>query len=200
MSLLLEGIAVGFSIAAPVGVIGFLCIQKTLYGGMLVGLATGLGAATADTVYGIIVALGLTATQKILLHVKAPLVIAGGLFLCYLGIKKFFSEPPHHINKSVNTNLLRAYIVTFFLTFTNPATILDFAALFTGLNIDTSGLQNSLSFIGGVFLGSAMWWLILCVSVGLLRHRISHTVLRYINYAAGAVIFGFGMYCLIKTL
>lgn len=199
MSLLLEGIAVGFSIAAPVGAIGFLCIQQTLYGGMLVGLATGLGAATADTAYGIIVALGLTATQKILLHIKTPLAIVGGLFLCYLGIKKFLSVPPHHLNKSVNTSLLRAYTITFFLTLTNPATILDFAALFTGLNIDTSGLHNSLSFIGGVFLGSAAWWLILCVSVGLLRHRISNTVLRFINYAAGAVIFGFGVYCLSKA-
>lgn len=200
MSLLLEGLAVGFSIAAPVGVIGFLCIQQTLHGGMFVGLATGLGAATADTMYGIIVALGLTATQTILLHVKTPLAVVGGLFLCYLGIKKFLSEPPHHNNKSVNHSLLRAYIVTFFLTLTNPATILDFAALFTGLSIDTSGLYNSLTFVSGVFLGSALWWLLLCATVGLFRHKISHNVLRYVNYIAGAVIFGFGIYCLVKIL
>lgn len=200
MSLLLEGLAVGFSIAAPVGVIGFLCIQQTLHGGMFVGLATGLGAATADTVYGIIVALGLTATQTILLHVKTPLALVGGLFLCYLGIKKFLSEPPQHNTNSVNHSLWRAYIVTFFLTLTNPATILDFAALFTGLSIDTAGLYNSLTFVSGVFLGSALWWFILCLSVGLLRHKISHTALRYINYVAGAVIFGFGIYCLVKIL
>jgi arginine exporter protein ArgO len=89
-------------------------------------------------------------------------------------------------------------VVTFFLTLTNPATILDFTALFTGLNIDTSGYINPLSFVGGVFIGSALWWFILCFSVGLFRHKISHTMLRYINYIAGIVIFSFGVYCLLK--
>jgi threonine/homoserine/homoserine lactone efflux protein len=199
MSLLLEGMAVGFSIAAPVGAIGFLCIQQTLHGGIWMGIASGLGAATADTVYGIIVALGMTFTQTFLLQYKLPLTIIGGLFLCYLGIKKFFSAPPSAINGAVNASLLSAYIVTFFLTFTNPATILDFAALFTGLSIDTSGYVNGLTFIAGVFIGSALWWFILCFSVGLLRHKISGQVLRYINYAAGIVIFGFGLYCLTKV-
>ncbi len=199
MALLLEGIAVGFSIAAPVGAIGFLCIQQTLHGGFLLGIASGLGAATADTMYGIIVALGLTLTQTVLLRVKTPLSIIGGLFLCYLGIKKFLSKPPSHNSKVLNHSLLRAYIVTFFLTVTNPATILDFAALFTGLNIDTSGYINSLSFVSGVFVGSALWWLMLCFTVGLLRHRISSAILQYINYAAGMAIFGFGVYCLYKV-
>ncbi len=200
MSLLLEGIAVGFSIAAPVGAIGFLCIQQTLHGGIWLGVASGLGAATADTVYGIIVALGMSFTQTLLLAYKIPLTIIGGFFLCYLGIKKFFSQPPLRNNVSLNASLLNAYIVTFFLTLTNPATILDFAALFTGLSIDTSGYINGLTFVAGVFLGSALWWLLLCFAVGLFRHKISHQMLIYINYLAGAVIFGFGVYCLAKTI
>lgn len=200
MSLLLEGLAVGFSIAAPVGAIGFLCIQQTLHGGIWMGVASGLGAATADTVYGIIVALGMTFTQTFFLQYKLQLTIIGGLFLCYLGIKKFFSSPPSRTNGAVNASLLSAYVVTFFLTLTNPATILDFAALFTGLSIDTSGYVNGLTFVAGVFLGSALWWHILCFTVGLLRHKISAQMLRYINYLAGAVIFGFGIYCLIKII
>ena len=200
MSLIVEGIAVGFSIAAPVGAIGFLCIQQTLHGGFLLGIASGLGAATADTMYGVIVALGLTVTQVFLLQYKTLLAIIGGLFLCYLGIKKFLQAPPSSNNKAVNHNLLRAYIVTFFLTLTNPATILDFAALFTGLNIDTSGYVNALTFVGGVFIGSALWWLMLCFVVGLFRHKISNQLLRYINYLAGTVIFGFGIYCLYKVM
>jgi threonine/homoserine/homoserine lactone efflux protein len=93
MYFLLKGIAVGFSIAAPVGAIGFLCIQQTLKGGVRLGLVSGLGAATADTVYGVLVALGLKVTQDFLLSFKSPLTLLGGLFLCYLGIKKFFSQP-----------------------------------------------------------------------------------------------------------
>jgi len=198
MCFILKGIAVGFSIAAPVGAIGFLCIQQTLRGGIPLGLASGLGAATADMMYGILVAFGLTASQFILLSYKTPLTIIGGLFLCYLGIKKFFAAPAIDNSKSLNDGLLRAYVITFFLTLTNPGTILDFMALFTGLNISVSGYAESLSFIGGVFVGSALWWFILCFSVGLFRKKVSLKMLKFINYLAGAAIFSFGIYALSK--
>lgn len=198
MFLLLKGLAVGFSIAAPVGAIGFLCIQQTLKGGIRLGLASGLGAATADMMYGILVALGLKATQAILLSYKTPLTLFGGLFLCYLGLRKFFSQPTLTNSKSVSDSLTGAYITTFFLTLTNPATILDFTALFTGLNIDVTGYIESLSFVGGVFIGSAIWWFVLCFSVGLFRKKVSTEMLRYINYIAGIAIFSFGVYALSK--
>lgn len=202
MYLIIKGIAVGFSIAAPVGAIGFLCIQQTLKGGIRLGIVSGLGAATADMMYGILVALGLKASQTVLLSYKVPLTIIGGLFLCYLGIKKFFSTPSapseHTPQSTMNKGLLTAYVVTFFLTLTNPATILDFAALFTGLHIDVSGYVESLSFVGGVFMGSAAWWFFLCFAVGLFRKKISSQMLRYINYIAGIAIFSFGLYALSK--
>lgn len=200
MNLWLEGMIVGFSIAAPVGAIGFLCIQQTLQGGIALGIATGLGAAAADTVYGIIVALGFGIMQAILLAYRVPLSIIGGLFLCYLGIKKFFSAPPKEKRIVASADLLKAFVSTFFLTLTNPATILDFMALFTGLTIDTAGPVDSMKFVAGVFLGSAAWWLFLSTSVGIFRHKISHQLLRFINYVAGAVIFGFGMWCLYKVI
>ena len=129
-----------------------------------------------------------------------PLTIIGGLFLCYLGIKKFLSIPSIHSSQSINGGLLKAYVVTFFLTLTNPATILDFTALFTGLNINVSGYIESLCFVGGVFLGSAAWWFLLCFAVGLFRKKVSTRVLRYINYAAGIAIFSFGIYALSKVI
>ncbi len=199
MYMILKGLGVGFSIAAPVGAIGFLCIQQTLSGGIRLGVVSGLGAATADMMYGILVALGFKASQTFLLAFKIPLTIIGGLFLCYLGIKKFFSMPAViDQSKPLNAGLLKAYVITFFLTLTNPATILDFMALFTGLNIDVSGYVESLSFVAGVFLGSALWWFILCFSVGLFRKKISVEILRYINRIAGIAIFAFGIYALNK--
>ena len=47
---LLRGLVIGFSIAAPVGPIGVLCIRRTLAEGRASGLVSGLGAATADAV------------------------------------------------------------------------------------------------------------------------------------------------------
>jgi len=201
MSIILKGLGVGFSIAAPVGAIGFLCIQQTLRGGISLGFASGLGAATADMMYGILVACGLKATQGILLSIQTPLSVCGGLFLCYLGIKKFFSNVALHNPQTTTYNgLLKAYVLTFFLTLTNPATILDFMALFTGLSINVADYSEGLTFVAGVFLGSAAWWLLLCLTVGVFRKKISATMLQYINYIAGAVIFSFGIYALSKVM
>jgi len=200
MYVLLKGIGVGFSIAAPVGAIGFLCIQSTLRGGIELGIASGLGAATADVLYGILVALGLRATQVLALTYRTPLTIVGGLFLCVLGIRKFFSVTSLEKNSQpTKHSLLGAYGMTFLLTLTNPATILDFTALLLGLNIDISGYKESLIFVGGVFLGSALWWCALCFAVSLFRKRVSAQVLRFINYCAGIAIFSFGLYALSKV-
>jgi len=194
---LLQGLGVGFSIAAPVGAIGFLCIQQTLTGGITLGVVSGLGAATADMIYGILVALGMTASQALILTYKTPLSIIGGLFLCYLGLKKFWATPTNvHTTQTTHSSLMHAYGMTFLLTLTNPATIFDFAALFAGLNVNVTGYSESLSFVGGVFVGSACWWLLLCFTVGIFRKRISQNMLRYINYIAGVVILLFGIYAL----
>jgi len=197
---LLQGVIVGFSIAAPVGAIGLLCIQNTLTGGIRLGLATGLGAATADTMYGLLVALGMRTLSTLLLAYKTILTVSGSLFLCYLGIQKFFAKPALQAATITKSNVLKTYIVTFFLTLTNPATILDFMALFTGLSIDVSGYSQALHFIAGVFLGSACWWLLLCFSVSLFRKKLSTHVLQWINYIAGTAILGFGLWMLVKAM
>lgn len=199
-SLLLQGIAVGFSIAAPVGAIGLLCIQNTLSGGIRLGLASGLGAATADMMYGILVALGMRTVSTFLLAYRPILTLLGGLFLCYLGIKKFFAKPALQAANISKGSILKTYIVTFFLTLTNPATILDFMALFTGLSIDVSGYSQALHFVAGVFLGSAFWWLLLCFCVNLFRKKVSTHILQWINYFAGAAILAFGIWALTKLI
>lgn len=194
MNLWLEGIFVGFSIAVPVSEIGFLCIQETLQGGIRLGVAAGLGAALADMMFGIIVALELGAAQAWLLLYRTPLSIVGGLFLCYLGIKKFFSPPPKEIHHPAHSDLLKVFVSTFFITLTDPETILDFMALFAGLMIDTSSNVDSTKFVAGVFIGSAAWWVFLSTSMGFFRPKVSHQLLHIINYVAGAVIFGFGLW------
>ena len=199
-SLLIRGFAVGFSIAAPVGAIGLLCIQNTLSGGVGLGLASGLGAATADMMYGLLVVFGMRTLATFLLAYRAILTLFGGLFLCYLGIKKFFAKPALHAAHISKGTIARTYGVTFLLTLTNPATIIDFIALFTGLSIDFFGYSQALYFIAGVFLGSAAWWLLLCFSVSLFRKKVSLHVLQWINYCAGIMIFSFGVWALTKLV
>ncbi|MBP9765128.1 LysE family transporter [Candidatus Babeliales bacterium] len=198
LAFLVQGILVGFSIAAPVGAIGLLCIQNTLQSGIALGLASGFGAATADMMYGILVAVGMRTLSSVLLAYRSVLTLLGGLFLCYLGIKKFFAKPTLCAAQISAKTVFKTYIVTFFLTLTNPATILDFMALFTGLRIDVSNYTQGLMFVAGVFVGSALWWLILCFSVNLFRKHVSQTILQWINWVAGVIIVAFGVWSLLR--
>lgn len=203
---LFKGLILGLSIAAPVGPIGILCIRRTLAMGRLVGLVSGLGAATADGVYGCVAGFGLTAISDFLTNQSMVLRIVGGLFLCYLGVKTFLAKPSSEASEvmaedgagTLPRSLVTAYGSTFALTLTNPATILSFAAIFAGLGIVEAGQDYAQSavLVLGVFLGSALWWLFLSGSVSLLRSRIKPTHMCWLNRLSGIVLLVFGIIAL----
>ena len=202
ITFLLKGLIIGFSIAAPVGPIGILCIRRSIASGRLHGFLSGIGAATADAFYGSIAAFGLTFISDFLIHQKFWLGMIGGLFLGYLGITTFLSKPSQNSPRVGSDNLLNAYGATFLLTLTNPLTILTFAAIFAGLGLITvSGAYNSAALmVLGVFLGSSCWWFLLSMLTGMFRKRINFSMLIWLNRFAGLLIFGFGVTATISTL
>jgi threonine/homoserine/homoserine lactone efflux protein len=197
-------VLIGFSIAAPVGPIGVLCIRRTLASGWLTGLVTGLGAATADACYGLLAASGLTLASVFLVQQQARLSLLGGLFLCFLGVRTLLSRPAEaaaQVNRT-GGGLLGAYLSTFFLTLTNPMTILSFVAIFAGLGLAGSR-GSSLSaglLVAGVFAGSACWWLLLSAGVSRLSTRLTPASLLWVNRAAGLIIFAFGLVAVVRGI
>lgn len=199
--MLLPGLLLGFSIAAPVGPIGVLCIRRTLADGRLTGFLTGLGAATADMLYGAVAAFGLTAAMNLLVGLQFWLRAVGGLFLLYLGIRTFFARPASESASARATGLFSAYLSTFFLTVTNPMTILAFLGIFSAiLPAPGGGASSPLSLVLGVFLGSALWWLALSGLVGIFRERFTPAWMVWVNRISGTIIFGFGAYTLIFAI
>ena len=198
LALLLQGLLMGFLIAAPVGPIGVLCIRRTLAEGRVVGLLSGLGAATADALYGCIVGLGLTAVAALLLDYALLVQLVGGLFLCYLGVATLRSRPAEQAAVVGGRGLLGAYASTFLLTLTNPATIISFVGIFTGLGLVNAGGYSAVLLVGGVFLGSALWWLILSSATGLLRGRMTTDGLVWVNRLSGVAIIAFGLLALLS--
>ncbi|NWG02498.1 MAG: LysE family transporter [Syntrophaceae bacterium] len=199
-SFLLRGLIIGFSIAAPVGPIGVLCIRRTLAEGRISGFITGLGAATADAIYGAIAGFGLTFISNILISQQIWLRLIGGGFLCYLGLKTFLTSPSKEAASTKGKGLTRAYVSTFFLTLTNPMTILSFAAIFAGLGVGSMGggyIPAGL-LVAGVFIGSALWWLLLSNGVGLLGKKFNLTGLRWTNRISGIIIIAFGVLALLS--
>src|SRR5690554_447237 len=132
---LLQGLMIGFAIAAPVGPIGLLCIQRTLAYGQLTGLVTGLGAASADAIYGLVAGFGLTAISAFLVEQQLWLGLAGGLFLCYLGVRTILTPPAAQAAQIRAGGRWAAYGSTFLLTLTNPMTIFSFMGIFAGLGL-----------------------------------------------------------------
>jgi threonine/homoserine/homoserine lactone efflux protein len=197
LGLAVKGIVVGFSIAAPVGPIGVLCIRRSLAEGQRVGFVTGLGAATADAVYGSVAAFGLTAVSGFLVAQKFWLGVLGGLFLCYLGLRIFTSPPSEGETTTQRNGLLSAYLSTFALTLTNPMTVLSFVAMFAGLGLAASpDYVAASSMVGGVFVGSALWWLMLSAGAAFFQSRLSATWTQLVNRLSGVIVFAFGTYAL----
>jgi threonine/homoserine/homoserine lactone efflux protein len=195
ISYFIKGLLIGFSIAAPVGPIGILCIKRTITSGRLAGLVSGLGAATADAVYGFIAAFGLTFISSFLIDQQSWLRLLGGAFLCYLGVKTLITIPTESSSPSNEISLLNAYGSTFFLTLTNPLTILSFAAIFAGLgllNVHGNYLSAAIIVLG-VFIGSACWWFLLSSGISIFRTRFTSTGLLWVNRISGLIILGFGI-------
>jgi len=194
-SFILKGMIIGFSIAAPVGPIGVLCIRRTLAEGRAYGFASGLGAATADGFYGTVAALGLTLVSSFLIDQANWLRLIGGAYLCYLGLKTFRAQPAERAAEAKGRGLLGAYTSTLFLTLTNPLTIFAFAAIFAGVGAEAAAgnALGALNVVLGVFLGSAAWWLILVTLTSLFRSRLTTGGLVWVNRVSGIIILGFGV-------
>jgi threonine/homoserine/homoserine lactone efflux protein len=203
LSVFLRGLAIGFGIAAPVGPIGILCIRRTLADGRAVGFAAGLGAATADALYGAVAAFGLTLVSRALVGQRAWLQAAGGIFLCYLGIRTWMAAPAATPEASRHApGLVSAWASTFALTLTNPTTILSFVAIFAGLGLGAGagGYRPAALMVLGVFLGSALWWLLLSAGVGFFRSALTRQGLRWVNRLAAVIIAAFGIGALVGLL
>ena len=201
--LFFRGLLIGLAIAAPVGPIGVLCMRRTLAYGRVSGFVSGLGAATADAVYGSIAAFGLTIVAKVLVEQEAALQLVGGLFLAYLGIRTIMEKPKNlgltpealPIIQQKNTQwrwnwraLGQDFISTFLLTLTNPMTILSFAAIFAGLGAATA-FGGGVQVVAGVFCGSALWWLTLSLMIGFFRvWLVKSDRLRWVNWISGAIL------------
>ena len=198
LGFLVRGLVLGFSIAAPVGPIGVLCIRRTLAEGRMSGLATGLGAAAADGLYGVVAGFGLTWVTQALVGQQRWVRLVGGLFLLYLGARTFFARPAAEAAQARGGGLAGAFASTFLLTVTNPLTILSFAAAFAGLGLGAgaTGPVAAALLVLGVVAGSAAWWLLLSGAVSALRDRFDTRAMVWVNRGSGAMICGFGVLAL----
>ncbi len=198
--LLLKGVTIGFSIAAPVGPIGLLCIRRAIADGVRAGFICGLGAASADAAYALVGGFAMTAVARWLVAEKPWFGLLGGLFLVYLGVRTITARDDNQAATPA-CGALSAYSSTLLLTLANPMTIMSFAAVFAGLGLaEAANYSAAAVLVGGVFAGSALWWLLLCAVAARARRRIGTAMMRTINRVCGAIIAAFGCYAIAAGL
>lgn len=208
--LLIKGMIVGFLIAAPVGPVGILCVKRTLVTGFLSGIFSGLGAASADTIFAAIAGFGITAIAALIESKKHMLEIIGGIILIIVAIKSVMTKKNIQENDNDTPIIVRSkfafvgdYFSSFFLTITNPITIIAVGALLASLGaIQVSGNYiATATLVLGVFLGSALWFTGLVTVVGFLLHKkLTIESMYYVHKIAGVIFFIFGISILIHSI
>ncbi|KVE19672.1 lysine transporter LysE [Burkholderia vietnamiensis] len=197
--LFIKSVVIGLSIALPVGPIGMLCIQRSLSRGFQAGFATGMGAACADALYGLLGALGVAGVVTAFPMLTVVLKIGGGAFLMWLAwtIARQPAPAPAARAELPRTTVLRDFVTTFGLTLSNPMTILSFVGIFAALGplagAHDSGMRATVEMmVGGVFVGSAAWWLCLSGTSAALRTRMPPALMYGLARVSSLVIAGFG--------
>ncbi|WP_435635642.1 LysE family translocator [Pseudomonas solani] len=202
LALFFKSALIGLSIAAPVGLVGLLCIQRSLLHGARIGFLSGLGAALADACFGALGAFGVQALIQGFVALATPLALLGAGYLAWMGIRLLRTAPTRQAASLAEPGSgWRALSSVFALTLTNPMTILAFVAVFAGLGAGAApGTANALLMVAGVFCGSALWWLALALGVAAVRHRLDGRLLRRIDQVAGLFLLGFAAWQLARAL
>jgi threonine/homoserine/homoserine lactone efflux protein len=198
------GLIVGVLIAAPVGPVNVLCIQRAISHGVVAGIAAGTGAVLGDGLIAFLAAMGVGAISGAISDYRYSIQFVGGVVLALFGVKLYFTaphiEPPREDEKHWDSILGAVRGVawdvpkTFFLTITNPGAVLGLIAIFGGVSsfVEVRGKIDALAMVASIMAGSFAWWIALSMMIGRIRHRIDLRRLGQINRVAGVLLVGFG--------
>ena len=186
-----RGMAIGFAMAAPVGPVGLLCIRRALADGRVAAVVAGLGAAVADTFYGAVVAFGLSHIIGFLVTQQTSLKLFGGAFLLLIGWRSLMAEPALLPAPRQGPGLLKDFFATLLITLTNPGTVFGFLGVFAAIGSPDMN-DHAVVLVSGVFVGSAVWWLLLSAAAGAVRSRFTPLWLKRLNQGSGVTILLFG--------
>lgn len=195
-----QGMLLGIAIAAPVGSISLLCMQRSLAGGFGAGLRFGLGIALADGLFAVAGALGATALANLFGTLQPWLQRLAALYLGYLAWRTWHATRAAATPQGPAPGGYWEIARGFSLTLANPLTIVSFATLFVGLPASAASLSSQLALATGLFLGSLLWWLALATVCGSARHTLQPHWQRRIDLLAALGLAGLGLFVLLRSL
>lgn len=197
----LKGLGAGLLVAFPVGPIGILCLRRMLSQGALIGIASGIGGATADVIYATVALLGLSAVYSFLVAHFAFVRVLSSIFFAVLGINILLSSPTP-LKKTWTQGVMQAYLSTLVLTLANPLLILSFIAFFTlvGITGQEGTLLDVIAMLTGIFVGSSTWWIVGGIITSLMHYTLKPSIMRTINLISGLFIVAFSLVMVMSLL
>ncbi len=209
--LLIKSILAGFIVAVPIGAIGAMCLRRALQGRWAVGLVTGSGAATANSILAAAAMFGLTLLTRYIFDHQGPVLLVGGIFLVVIGVRMIRKRRPRLESLEGEAppqfhsvrSWLGAYSTGFALTIINPATFIAFVGVFAGMQLfkdRPSALLENWSVIVGTFIGSMLWWTTLTGTAYAVRRHLSLKFIVVINALLGITVVGFGIASVLSVL
>lgn len=198
------GLAVGVLIAAPVGPVNIICIQRAVQRGMFAGIAAGLGAVLGDGLIALLAAQGVRAITGTISKYHDIIQLLGGIVVMAFAVKLAMSHPsldaetpPAAGEKEWASLLDLVWDVpkTFLLTVTNPGAVLGMIAIFGGVStfLEVKTRVDAFAMVAAIMAGSLAWWVFLSSLIGRIRHRLDLGRVLLINRAAAVLMFGFGV-------
>lgn len=196
-TLLAKGILVGLLSSIPLGPIGVMCVQRTLSKNRRAGLASGMGAAAADTTMATLALFSLGFITSFIENNLMVIKAIGGIAVICVGATILMQNPVIQIRNNRSgrgSSLWSDFLSIFVVTIANPAYILVFVALFATFGVTNEGrFLGSMLMIVGVAIGAGIWWASLTAAINAIRNRFRPRHLLYINRVAGSVIVALGL-------
>jgi threonine/homoserine/homoserine lactone efflux protein len=232
LTLVGKAFLLGIVVTAPVGPVGALVIRRTLSSGLFMGIMTGLGAAVCDSMFATLAALGLGPVEEFLRNYEFQLAIFGGILLLIIGafsLNKTLREHKRHpeftteeeLTHEIPAQLLerersfsrdrsslakygRASVGSYFITLSNPVTILGFAGTFAAFGFMSQDASQDASvehvalIVAGVFAGAMSWWSGLSSFLHWMRGRLPKSAIYMLHLITNGIILASGVLCIVR--
>lgn len=190
--LFVKSLILGISVAAPIGPIGMLVLQRTLKLGLKKGLAAGMGVALADMICAGAVSAGIATVLLRAGPLSWLLKLAGAVYLVGIGVRAWRAAAAEEAGRAAELRGEGALSILL-LTLTNPGTWIAYAGAYAAIQSDLSGGWG-MDYVIGVGLGSGLWWCFLSFFAEWLRTRLDHGMKTMLYRVSGAMIIFFGIW------
>lgn len=195
LSVVIPGLIIGFTAAAPTGPSGVLVIERTLDRGRLYGLFSGFGISLSDFVYIVCSSIGVTFLANLISSPEMSRIVSlvGCALLLGFGIFTVKNNPLKKVRSAYGGNessFMFAFFSGFLVAIVNPLVMLIYISLFAYFHLALGGM-NGLEMVVGytcVLAGDLLWWMFLTFLIDKLRNRFDLRGIWIINRILGGLL------------